>query len=110
MQARIDRMYHGDCALIITFLVFLWLVVIRVLAAVVEMAGSAALKTVVLGAGLLAASSATMGLTAVLDHLKRHKNALYAEDVAAARSLREAHGDSERDLRKDDHGWSKEIT
>lgn len=90
MKEKIDRIYHGDCALIISFLIFLWAALSYVMIAVAGIADTPVLKLVTLGSGLIAGISATTGLLAVIRHLNANKTELYTEDITRARTAPES--------------------
>ena len=89
MEERINKMFRGDCILIISFLAFLWVVLIGVMTVVAGIAETPALKTIALGAGAIVGISATTGMVAVISHLKNHKTQLYTEDITCALQMQE---------------------
>lgn len=88
MKAIINRVFQRDCAVIISFLIFLWLVLICVITAVVGIAQTPVLKLVILITGSIVGISATTGMLAVVRHLSNNKTELYTEDISRAQLIR----------------------
>lgn len=81
MEEKIGKMFRRDCALIIGFMVFLWVVLAYVLKIVSGLTDDPAVKTVAMGAGIIAGIAATSGMVAVISHLKNNKKELYTQDI-----------------------------
>ncbi|MCR6544554.1 hypothetical protein [Dehalobacterium formicoaceticum] len=90
MEAKIRKMFFVDRTLIITSLAFLWVVLVYVMTVVAGMTDILpAQKIVALGAGIIAGVSATIGLVALISHLKNNKTELYTEDITCAPAMGE---------------------
>lgn len=89
MEAKIRKMFLGDCTLIIMSIAFLWVVLVYVMTVVAGMADIPAQRTVALGAGTIAGVSATTGLVALISHLKNNKIELYTQDITCSDAWKE---------------------
>lgn len=86
MKSKINTMFYCDSALIISFAIVLWTVLVYVMTTVVEIADTPALKLVSLGSAFIVGISATTGLLAVIKHLNTNKTELYTEDIIHAQN------------------------
>jgi hypothetical protein len=82
MEKRVVRMYLVDCATIMVSMVLTWAVMALVLRTVLGLTSDLAVRATIEIAAATAAVFATSALIAVLVHLRRNRETLYAEDVA----------------------------
>jgi len=80
-RAKIDKMYRQDTGLVVTFIIFVWLVLGFVLINVSSLATNSLIRNVTLAAGSLAVIFVTSSLIAVLVHLKKNRVGIYSEEL-----------------------------
>lgn len=76
-----DRLYLSDRTTTVGFMVFLWLILGYTLYCLKLTIVNPLVLTVVFTAGISAGVLATLTMLAVLDHLRRHKDELYNEEI-----------------------------
>ena len=81
MEKRIGSMYRVDCTLIVLSIAFLWMVLLGVMSAVASLDASRTVVAIALGSGAVAGGTATISLIALLHHLKKNKQDIYAQDI-----------------------------
>lgn len=79
-----ERMYRSDMALVGTFFILMWTVLLYVLLQVNGIAPDTTTRTLATGAALLVGIFASGALAAVAIHLKKRREDLYREDCENA--------------------------
>ena len=82
MENRAGRMYVIDSAVIWISLVVMWFVLIFILLQVVPLADDFLTQAILVGSAILAGVFATSALVALLLHLHRERNSLYAGELS----------------------------
>lgn len=90
LEEKIKKLYTQDRLVIFGFMVFLWIIMLFVMAQVSGLAPSATVRTIILVCGVLVAVFATGSLFAVFVHLKNNREELYSEDIMCALKREEA--------------------
>lgn len=80
-EAKMNKLYRQDTGLVVTFIVFVWLVLGFVLINVSPLAPNDLIRNVSLAAGLMAGILVTSSLIAVLVHLKSNRVSIYSEEL-----------------------------
>ncbi|HOV29215.1 MAG TPA: hypothetical protein PLY83_03900 [Synergistales bacterium] len=75
-----ERMYRSDMALVGTFFILMWTVLLYVLLQVNRIAPDTTTRTLATVAALLVGGFASGALAAVAIHLRKHREDLYRED------------------------------
>ncbi len=88
MDKKINKMYKGDLALIVVFIVFLWVVMISVIVTVVKSIPPE--NQVLVGVtGIFTLIFATITLIALIEHLKKNKVHAYTEEILNTEKMAE---------------------
>jgi len=75
------KMYQQDTALVVIFIILVWLVLGFVLISISSLAPNDLVRDVTLGAGSLAGIFVTSALIAVLVHLKKNRVGIYNDEL-----------------------------
>jgi hypothetical protein len=82
MQKRVKKMHAQDCAIVIVFMVLLWICLAYVIINVSILTNNINFEIIEIIAGGLAGVFATVSLIVMLTHLTINRDALYAEDIS----------------------------
>ena len=77
-------MFIRDALVVLGFLVFLWVTMCFMIFAICIAVGSSPAKNVIIAVGVLALLFATLSLVALICHLYKHKQTIYAEEMLHA--------------------------
>lgn len=82
MQKRVKKMHAQDCAIVIVFMVLLWICLAYVIINVSILTNNINFEIIEIVSGGLAGVFATVSLIVMLTHLTINRDALYAEDIS----------------------------
>jgi len=88
MDKKINKMFKGDLALIVAFIIFLWAVMISVMISV-EKVIPAEDQVIIAVTGIVTLLFASITLIALIEHLKKNKVHAYTEEIRNSKKMAE---------------------
>lgn len=86
MERAVNKMFIRDVAIVVGFVVFVWVIMCFIMSSVIGAGGPSHIRTILVTAGVAVLLLATLSLSALIGHLRRKRDEIYTEEIMQARA------------------------